>query len=104
MTLGNAAAARVRLIVWCKGCQHQVEPDPGEMAARYGADTPVPREPQREHVGERNQAAEAARVISSYEWRDEAETADQRTIKRRLQRGYTSVRVHHEGDCSLAQD
>jgi Zn finger protein HypA/HybF involved in hydrogenase expression len=37
MTLGNAAAARVRLIVWCKDCQHQVEPDPAEMAARYGA-------------------------------------------------------------------
>jgi hypothetical protein len=33
MTLGNAAAARVRLIVWCKDCQHQVEPDPAEMAA-----------------------------------------------------------------------
>jgi hypothetical protein len=27
MTLGNAAAARVRLIVWCKDCRHQVEPD-----------------------------------------------------------------------------
>ena len=40
MTLGNAA--RVRLIVWCKGCQHQVEPDPAEMAARYGAETIVP--------------------------------------------------------------
>jgi hypothetical protein len=26
--LGNAAAARVRLIVWCKASQHQVEPDP----------------------------------------------------------------------------
>jgi hypothetical protein len=26
MTLGNAAAARVRLIVWCKACQHQAEP------------------------------------------------------------------------------
>jgi hypothetical protein len=50
MTLGNAAAARVRLIVWCKACRHQVEPDPAEqitsamfteMAARYGAETPV---------------------------------------------------------------
>jgi hypothetical protein len=39
MTLGNAAAARVRLIVWCKDCQHQVEPDPAEMAARCGAGT-----------------------------------------------------------------
>ena len=41
MTLGAAAAAQVRLIVWCKACQHQVEPDPAEMAARYGADTSV---------------------------------------------------------------
>jgi hypothetical protein len=41
MTLGNAAAARVRLIVSCKSCQHQIEPDPAEMAQRYGADTSV---------------------------------------------------------------
>jgi hypothetical protein len=43
MTLGNAAAARVRLIVWCKACGHRVEPDAAEMAGRYGADTAVPR-------------------------------------------------------------
>ena len=42
MTLGGAAAAQLRFIVWCKDCQHQVEPDPGEMAARYGARIPVP--------------------------------------------------------------
>jgi Zn finger protein HypA/HybF involved in hydrogenase expression len=41
MTLGNAAASRVRLIVWCRACNHQVEPDPAEMVARYGADTSV---------------------------------------------------------------
>jgi hypothetical protein len=41
MTLGNAATARVRLIVWCKECQPQVEPDPAEMVARYGAEMPV---------------------------------------------------------------
>ena len=41
MTLGDAAAARVRLIVWCKDCRHQVEPDPAEMADRYGAEPPV---------------------------------------------------------------
>ncbi len=41
MTLGAAADAQVRLIVWCKACQHQVEPDPAEMAARYGTDTGV---------------------------------------------------------------
>jgi hypothetical protein len=34
-------AARVRLIVWCKHCQRQVEPDPAEMAARRGAGRPV---------------------------------------------------------------
>jgi Zn finger protein HypA/HybF involved in hydrogenase expression len=42
MTLGNAAAAQVRLIVWCRDCQHQVEPDPAEMAERYGDETTVP--------------------------------------------------------------
>jgi hypothetical protein len=41
MTLGVAAAAGVRLIVWCKECQHQVEPDPTKMATRYGAETSV---------------------------------------------------------------
>jgi hypothetical protein len=42
MTLGNAAAARVRLIVWFKACGHRVEPDPAEQAERYGAETAVP--------------------------------------------------------------
>jgi hypothetical protein len=41
MTLRAAVAAQVRLIVSCKACQHQVEPDPAEMATRYGAETPV---------------------------------------------------------------
>jgi hypothetical protein len=41
MTLGAAAAAQVRLIVRCKACQFQVEPDAAEMATRYGADTSV---------------------------------------------------------------
>jgi hypothetical protein len=43
MTFGNAAAPKVRLIVWRKECSRQVEPDPGEMAERYGPETPVPR-------------------------------------------------------------
>ena len=34
-------AAQVRLIVWCKACQHQVEPDSAEMATRCGAGTSV---------------------------------------------------------------
>jgi Zn finger protein HypA/HybF involved in hydrogenase expression len=41
MTLGNAAA-HVRLIVWCRDCYHQVEPDPAEMARRYGPETTIP--------------------------------------------------------------
>jgi hypothetical protein len=41
MTLGNAAAAYVRPIVWCRDCRHQVEPDPAEMARRYGPQTTV---------------------------------------------------------------
>ena len=41
MTLHNAANAKVRLIVWCKACGHQVEPDPAEMARQYGAATSV---------------------------------------------------------------
>jgi hypothetical protein len=39
MTLGGAAAARVRFIVWCRDCRHQGEPDPAEMANRYGPET-----------------------------------------------------------------
>lgn len=41
MTRGNAGAAHVRLIVWCKACGRQVEPDSAKMAASYGADTSV---------------------------------------------------------------
>ena len=41
MTLGNAAAAHARLIVWCNECRHQIEPDPAEMPAQYGAGTPA---------------------------------------------------------------
>jgi hypothetical protein len=44
MTLGNAAEARVRFIVWCLSiCGRQVEPDPAEMAERYGAEMIVPK-------------------------------------------------------------
>jgi Zn finger protein HypA/HybF involved in hydrogenase expression len=38
-TLGSSAAAGVRLIVWCRDCSHQVEPDPTEQSDRYGAET-----------------------------------------------------------------
>jgi hypothetical protein len=42
MTLGNAAAARVRLIVWCKACGHRVEPDPAEQARRHRQGAAIP--------------------------------------------------------------
>jgi hypothetical protein len=46
MTLGAAAAASVRIIVWCRDCQHhQVEPDPGEQARLYAAETSGSRAP-----------------------------------------------------------
>jgi hypothetical protein len=34
--------ARTRVIVWCKDCRHQVEPNTAGQARRYGAATPVP--------------------------------------------------------------
>src|SRR5262249_10871415 len=42
MTLGNAAEHKVRLIVWCLDCQHQIQPDPAELAKRYGVGMSVP--------------------------------------------------------------
>ena len=41
-TLGSTAAAQARTVVWCRACRHRVEPDPAELARRYGADTPIP--------------------------------------------------------------
>jgi hypothetical protein len=42
MTLGNAAAAHVRLLIWCDECQHRAEIDPVELARTLGLDFPVP--------------------------------------------------------------
>jgi hypothetical protein len=36
MTLGNAFAAKVRLIVWCKTCGHRAEPDVADQVAHHG--------------------------------------------------------------------
>lgn len=41
LTLGQALAARVRLIVWCKACRRRVEPDIEGLARRHGAATSV---------------------------------------------------------------
>ena len=40
-TLGSVAVAGRRVIVWCRGCGHQAEPDGSELAERYGAATTV---------------------------------------------------------------
>ena len=42
MTLGQALAAHVRLIVWCKSCNHRAEPDVATQVAQPGSGTPVP--------------------------------------------------------------
>jgi hypothetical protein len=42
MTLGQALAAKVRLIAWCKSCGHQAEPDVATQVAQHGAPMPVP--------------------------------------------------------------
>jgi hypothetical protein len=41
-TLGSTAAAQPRIVVWCRDCRHRAEPDPAELARRYGAYTPIP--------------------------------------------------------------
>jgi hypothetical protein len=41
-TLGSTANAHLLLSVRRKSCQHRVDIDPDEQAARYGADLPVP--------------------------------------------------------------
>ena len=49
MTLGGAAAAQLRFIVWRRECRivgarnatTKSNPDPAEMATRYGAETPL---------------------------------------------------------------
>jgi Zn finger protein HypA/HybF involved in hydrogenase expression len=42
MTLESAAAAHLRLVVWCKACGRRGELDPAEQALWYGPGTPVP--------------------------------------------------------------
>jgi hypothetical protein len=41
MTLGQALAAKLRLLVWCKSCWQRAEPDVADQVTRYGADTAV---------------------------------------------------------------
>jgi hypothetical protein len=36
MTVGQALAAHVRLIAWCKSCNHRAEPDLATQVAQHG--------------------------------------------------------------------
>jgi hypothetical protein len=69
VTLGSSAAAKVRLVVWCKACQHEVEPDRAEMAARYDAETPVLDWRERP-VCSRRGSRQADMVVSGSKWRE----------------------------------
>lgn len=40
-TLGRILATHLRLIVWCKACRHQAEPDVAELVERYGAGSSI---------------------------------------------------------------
>ena len=41
LTLGQAVAAKVRLIVWCKACLLRFEPETAALAEQHGAATTV---------------------------------------------------------------
>jgi hypothetical protein len=41
-TLGSVAVSGTRIIIWCLGCGHQVEPNVDELVERHGAATTVP--------------------------------------------------------------
>lgn len=41
LTLGQALAAKVRLMVWCKLCARRTEPDVAELVSWHGAEMTV---------------------------------------------------------------
>src|SRR5205085_7920516 len=41
LTLGQALAAHVRLIVWCRRCNHRADPDIAVQVAQHGPLLPV---------------------------------------------------------------
>ena len=51
------------MILWCRECGHEVEPDPAEMCARYGAEMPVLNWRER-LVGSRCGRRQADMVVS----------------------------------------
>jgi len=61
MTLGSAAAAHVRFMVWCKACGYRSEPDPAEQARWYGPET-------RCRIGAPGWCARSAAAATSTWW------------------------------------
>jgi len=60
ITLESAAAAKLRLVVWCKACGHRSEPDPAEQARWYGPETPMPEWRRRDQKRQAEALAAAA--------------------------------------------
>ena len=42
LNFGQAVAAKVQLIVWCKACPHRFEPETAELAEQHGDATTLP--------------------------------------------------------------
>ena len=41
LTLGQALTAHIRIIAWCKSCNHRAEPDIATQVAQHGAGVAV---------------------------------------------------------------
>ena len=67
-TLGSTATAGARIVVWCRACNHRVEPDPAAMAERYGADTAV-RDWHKRLICSRCGEREVDFVLTGARWR-----------------------------------
>src|SRR3954453_22952981 len=68
LTLGQALAAHVRLIVWCKSCNHRAEPEVATQVAQHGAGMTVidwARLLRCTECGERDRLSISKRVLLS---------------------------------------
>jgi len=114
MTLRNAAAAACDSSCGAGGCQHQVEPDPAEMAARDGAETGVLERRDR-LVCARCRGREVDMVVSGTERRpyarsgrkarprDRAPLSTQRRGDRQISRRRPPARRHKQGSQVLVE-
>jgi len=68
MTLGQALAAHVRLIAWCKSCNHRAEPDLAIQVAQHGSGMPVPDWALTSSLVVENPAVSARRAECPIRW------------------------------------